>query len=85
MAKPPAPPPPRYIRLPEVVRRTGVSGRQIYRWIGSGAFPKQRRMSYRVSVWIEAEVDEWLRLCVEIHDTGRRIRKGEVVLPPCYY
>ncbi|WP_436357923.1 helix-turn-helix transcriptional regulator [Brevundimonas sp. CEF1] len=64
MAKPPAPPPPCFIRLPEVARRTGVCGRQIYRWIGAGTFPKQIRVSYKVSVWIEAEVEEWLRLCL---------------------
>lgn len=51
--------PPRFLRLPEVCCRTGYSGRQIYRMIAEGRFPKGYRRSHKVAVWYESDVDKW--------------------------
>lgn len=51
--------PPRFLRMPEVEKRTGLGKRHIYRLIAAGDFPKQHRHSHRVAVWYETEIDEW--------------------------
>ena len=51
----------RFIRMPEVILKTGVSNKStVYAWIAKGAFPKPRKLSSRFAAWPEAEVDEWL-------------------------
>lgn len=50
----------RSLRLPEVVRRLGVSRPTIYRMIAAGQFPKPRKLGGRVSVWSSSELDDWL-------------------------
>lgn len=50
----------RYLRLPEVKERTSLSRSEIYRRIAAGEFPKQRRLSHRISVWLESEIEAWL-------------------------
>jgi prophage regulatory protein len=50
------------IRIEQVVERTGVSKMTIYRWINSGEFPRQRKLSrHGVAVgWLDTEVDAWI-------------------------
>lgn len=58
--------PPRFLRLPQVADRVGRSGRQIYRMVAAGDFPKPRRQSHRVSVWYENEVLDWQRQQMDV-------------------
>lgn len=51
--------PMRYIRLPEVLDRTGASWITIYRWEKQGRFPRRRKLGHRLVGWVEAEVDAW--------------------------
>jgi prophage regulatory protein len=51
----------RFIRLPEVMRLTGMSRSTIYLRIGEGNFPKPFHPSERMSVWSEREVMAWIR------------------------
>lgn len=46
-----------FLRLPEVIKRTGLSKTEIYRRIAIGQFPKQVKLSRRVVVWPTAEID----------------------------
>lgn len=56
--------PVRFYRIAAVCDRTGISRRQVYRWVKAGRFPAQRRLSHRVAVWRSDEVDHWIRnLC----------------------
>lgn len=48
------------IRKPAVLSKTGLSNTQLYRLISKGEFPAQRKLSERISVWDEAEIDNWL-------------------------
>lgn len=50
----------RYLRLPDVKAKTSLSRSEIYRRIAAGDFPKQRRLSHRVSVWLESEIEAWI-------------------------
>jgi prophage regulatory protein len=50
----------RAIRLPDVLLKTGLSRTHTYRLIKVGAFPAPHKLSERVSVWNEADIDAWL-------------------------
>lgn len=48
------------IRLPEVLRRTGLSRSTIYGWIEHGRFPRQVQLSARCVAWYESDIDAWI-------------------------
>lgn len=48
------------LRFPKVAEKTGLSKTHIYRLILAGKFPRGYKLSERVSVWNEAEIDNWL-------------------------
>lgn len=50
----------RTMRLPEVLTKTGLSRTHVYRLIQNASFPAPHKLSERVSVWNEAEIDAWL-------------------------
>lgn len=50
----------RQLRIGDVIRKTGLSRSEIYRRVKESRFPKQIRLSYRVSVWREIDVDRWI-------------------------
>jgi prophage regulatory protein len=50
----------RALRLPHVMAKTGMSRTHIYRLVNKGEFPAPFKLSDRLSVWNEAEVDAWL-------------------------
>lgn len=47
------------LRLPEVMRLTGMSRSFLYNAISQGAFPRNRKCG-RASVWSAAEVHAWI-------------------------
>jgi prophage regulatory protein len=49
----------RFLRLPEVVERTGYSRTSIYRAAAAGKFPAPIKTGARMSAWLEHEVDRW--------------------------
>jgi prophage regulatory protein len=48
-----------YIRLPEVLRITGLSTATIYRMAGGGRFPRQAKVGEQAVAWIRSEVEQW--------------------------
>lgn len=52
--------PVRILRLPEVMRRTGLPRGSVYEQIAIGLFPKQVPLTFRTVGWIESEVDAWV-------------------------
>jgi len=48
------------LRLPEVIKLTGLSRSAIYDLISKKLFPKQIKLTSRSSGWIRAEVDQWV-------------------------
>ncbi len=53
-------PPTRFLRLPEVMARTGLSRSTIYVRLATGCFPRSVALGRRAVGWIEAEVEEWV-------------------------
>ena len=48
------------LRLPDVIKRTGLSKSTIYLYIEHGKFPAQIRLGSRSVGWIEAQIDGWI-------------------------
>ena len=53
--------PGRFLRLPEVIARTGLSRSTIYMRLDQGRFPPPVSLGGRAVGWIESEIDEWMR------------------------
>jgi len=51
----------RFLRLPDVMARTGLSRSTIYVRLEQGRFPRPVSLGSRAVGWVEAEVDEWMR------------------------
>lgn len=54
----------RFLRLPEVKRRTGESGSSIYRKAAEGKFPKPIKIGPNASAWIESEIEAYQRALI---------------------
>lgn len=50
----------RMLRLPEVVRATGLGRSTLYAKMSRGEFPEPVRLGVRAVAWPEAVVAEWL-------------------------
>jgi prophage regulatory protein len=49
------------LKLPEVLRRTGLSRSRLYELSAAGSFPSQIKLGGpRASGWIESEVHSWI-------------------------
>jgi prophage regulatory protein len=53
--------PPRLLRLPEVMDRVGLRRSAIYQRMSDGRFPKCRSLGPKCSVWLEAEINDWIQ------------------------
>ena len=70
----------RFIRLPEVLTRTGYGRTTIYRKMEDGSFPRSVKLGgppidpnvfdSRAIAWIEDEVDQWIDSRIEDRDVG---------------
>ena len=70
----------RFIRLPEVLSRTGYGRTSIYRKMEEGSFPRSVKLGgpledpeafdSRAVAWIEQEVDQWIESMIEERDLG---------------
>ena len=58
----------RFLRMREVVHRTGMSKATIYNRMNQGLFPKQIPIGANLVVWLEKDVQEWMQ---EQVDKGR--------------
>ena len=50
----------RALRSPDVCHQTGISRTHLYRLVSKGLFPAPVKLSDRVTVWREADVQSWL-------------------------
>jgi prophage regulatory protein len=51
----------RLLRLPEVIARVGLKRSAIYQRMNDGRFPRSRSLGPKCTVWIESEIDAWIR------------------------
>lgn len=54
----------RFIRLPEVINRTGYGKTWIYQLIKRGEFPEPIKTGARTIAFIESEIDEWIEAII---------------------
>ena len=71
----------RFLRLPDVLARTGLSRSTIYVRLDQGRFPRPVSLGARAVGWIESEVDEWIRerIAESRSDGGVRASLGMAV------
>lgn len=50
----------RILRLPEVIRKTGLGSSTIYRRIAAGTFPKPKELGTNSVGWKLSDVDRWI-------------------------
>ncbi|ERF78736.1 DNA-binding protein [Gallibacterium genomosp. 2] len=62
----------RFIRLNEVIKKTGLSKGTIYKYMKDGSFPSNIPISDKVVVWLESEVDQWINSKINEYKTRRQ-------------
>ena len=50
----------RFIRLPEVINRTGYRRTSIYQKVAEGTFPAPVKLGPRAVGWLSTEIDAWI-------------------------
>ena len=50
----------KFLRLPQVMERTGFARSTIYLLMSKGSFPKSVKAGTRMVAWLESEIDNWL-------------------------
>lgn len=50
----------KFIRLPDIEEQTGLSKSTIWLWIQKGKFPQRIKLSHRISVWKQSDIDNWM-------------------------
>ena len=50
----------RFVRLPEVMQRCGLSRSSIYQKMADGSFPAQIKISKRSVAWLEGDLIDWI-------------------------
>jgi len=48
------------LRMPDILKITGLSISTIWRFEKKGIFPKRRKIGLRAIGWKQSEIDEWL-------------------------
>ena len=49
-----------FIRLPEVIKRTGYHRTSIYEKIAEGTFPAPIKLGPRAVAWVSEEIEKWM-------------------------
>lgn len=50
-----------FLRITNVMKKTGIARSTIWLWVKENKFPQPIRLSPRVTVWVEADIEEWQR------------------------
>jgi len=55
----------RFIRIPEVIKLVGMSKSTIWARSKDGTFPAPRKIGPGVTVWVESEIQSWMKQQLE--------------------
>ena len=66
-----------FLRLPQVMQRVGLSKAQLYKLIAQDQFPSQIKICRRLSVWLEADVHQWMQEQIVRHKGGSALIDGK--------
>lgn len=58
----------RLLRLPDVMKKTGLKKSWIYQLISEGKFPRQIKLGDRSVAWLESEIDEWIDKRIQLRE-----------------
>ncbi|EBX8629359.1 AlpA family transcriptional regulator [Salmonella enterica] len=50
----------RFLRLTQVMDKTGLKRSQVYAYMKTGDFPKSVKIGPSSVAWLESEIDEWI-------------------------
>ena len=50
----------RFLRMPDLKTKVGLSKSQIYKLIQQDEFPKPIKLGDKIAVWTNSEVEEWM-------------------------
>ncbi len=64
------------LRLPKVIETTGISRSSIYAKISHGLFPIPISLGNRSVGWLESEVNDWIKNCINERNTKKEIKHG---------
>lgn len=52
------------LRLPSVIRKTGLARSTIYKLVSASKFPAPIKLTTRSVAWHQREIDDWISSCV---------------------
>lgn len=58
----------RFLRLKDVMEKTGLSKSAIYSKIKEGEFPASVPIGSRTVAWLESDINDWLEWRVQVRD-----------------
>ena len=50
-----------FLRIVDVMKKTGIAKSTIWLWVGEGKFPKPIKLSPRITVWEEEKIIYWFK------------------------
>ena len=60
----------RFLRMEEVLEKTGVTRKTIYRWQEKGLFPKSIKTGPNSIRFLQSEVNKWMLQCIANRESG---------------
>ncbi len=64
------------LKLPEVIKATGLARSTIYKLISENHFPKQIKLTNFSSGWLQSEVDNWINERIAISRNEESVSNG---------
>jgi prophage regulatory protein len=49
-----------FLRIVDVMKKTGIAKSTIWLWVNKGRFPKPIKLSPRITVWENEKINEWM-------------------------
>ena len=50
------------LRIKDVMQKTGIAKSTVWLWVKENKFPKPIKLSERITVWDENEIDKWIEV-----------------------
>lgn len=64
------------LRLPEVIKRTGLARSTIYDQMEKGTFPRPIRIGERAVAWRDSDIEDWIASRPSATPSGAPRRRG---------
>ncbi len=48
-----------FLRIAQVAKKTGLGKSTVWLWVKENKFPKPIKLSPRVTVWVESDINKW--------------------------